>query len=79
MHRYMVAVGRLTTRDWEVRLRLLSAFHMIAGPESLFAPSMLWRVVAASGRRLSRSRADCSVYDRSFHTWAVDDLRRHRL
>ena len=52
MHHYMDAVGRLTTRDREVRLRLLGAFHMIAGPESLFAPTMLWRVVAATGRRL---------------------------
>ena len=52
MHRYMDAVGRLTTSDREMRLRLLSAFHMIAGPESLFAPPMLWRIVAASARRL---------------------------
>jgi 2-polyprenyl-6-methoxyphenol hydroxylase-like FAD-dependent oxidoreductase len=45
MHRYMDAVGRLTTCDRAARLRLLRAFHMIAPPRSLFTPAMLWRVI----------------------------------
>jgi len=49
MHRYMDAVGRLTTRDAAVRLRLLRAFHMIAAPETLFSPAMMWSVF--KGRR----------------------------
>jgi 2-polyprenyl-6-methoxyphenol hydroxylase-like FAD-dependent oxidoreductase len=43
MHRYMDMIGRLTTSDPAVRLRLLRAFHMIAPPESLFSPRMMWR------------------------------------
>jgi hypothetical protein len=50
MHRYMDTIGRLTTSDPAVRLRLLRAFHMIAPPESLFAPVMLWRAVTSAGR-----------------------------
>jgi hypothetical protein len=44
-HRYMDAIGRRTTTDATVRLRLLQAFHMIAPPESLFSPAMLWRIL----------------------------------
>jgi hypothetical protein len=43
MHRYMDTIGRLTTSEPAVRLRLLRAFHMIAPPESLFSPAMMWR------------------------------------
>ena len=45
MHRCMDAVGRLTTTDPGVRLRLLRAFHMIAS--SLFAPPLVWKVLTA--------------------------------
>jgi 2-polyprenyl-6-methoxyphenol hydroxylase-like FAD-dependent oxidoreductase len=45
MHRYMDAIGRLTTSEPAVRLRLLRAFHMIAPPASLFSPAMLGRVL----------------------------------
>ena len=45
MQRYMDAIGRLTTTDPVVRLRLLRAFHMIAPPQSLFSPTVLWRVL----------------------------------
>jgi 2-polyprenyl-6-methoxyphenol hydroxylase-like FAD-dependent oxidoreductase len=54
MHRYMDAVGRLTTTDPAVRLQLLRAFHMIAPPQSLFSPTILTRVLR--GLRLRRSR-----------------------
>jgi 2-polyprenyl-6-methoxyphenol hydroxylase-like FAD-dependent oxidoreductase len=44
-HRYMNAVGRLTTIDTRVRLALLRAFHLVAPPSSLFAPRIMWSVV----------------------------------
>src|SRR5262245_93973 len=47
MHRYMDAIGRLTTSEPAVRLRLLRAFHMIAPPASLFSPALLGYVFGA--------------------------------
>src|SRR5262245_61075181 len=47
MHRYMDAIGRLTTSEPAVRLRLLRALHMIAPPASLFSPAMLGYVFGA--------------------------------
>jgi 2-polyprenyl-6-methoxyphenol hydroxylase-like FAD-dependent oxidoreductase len=56
MHRYMDAIGQLTTTDPDVRSRLLRAFHMIAPPSSLFSPAVLWRVSRHALAQIRRNR-----------------------
>jgi flavin-dependent dehydrogenase len=45
MQSYVDRIMAVTTRDAEVRLNLLRVFTMLAGPETLFRPFVIWRVI----------------------------------
>lgn len=62
---YVARVHRAAERDADVALAFRRVIHLLARPESLFAPRVLWRVWRLGGQSPARSR----------HGWAAQPQR----